>query len=173
MFFKRPVNINFITILAVVILLAGLAVAGVSAAMDLTNGVSTVGNEFLDLWRNEDYNEADVWGMLITGFAGLTGALFVVVCWTAAITLSIIAALLFIPLLIARLVYKNTGGRLLAYRIIMGVEYFFLSLFVLLLLGMMMGNVLSVVVLLPFSLIIIAIIVTNMMNTYSDRIKRY
>lgn len=173
MFFKRPVNINFITILAVVILLAGLAVAGVSAAMDLTNGVSAVGNEFLDLWRNEDYNEADVWGMLITGFAGLTGALLVVVCWTAAITLAIIAALLFLPLLIARLVYKNTGGRLLAYRIIMGVEYFFLSLFVLLLLGMMIGNVLSVVVLLPFSLIIIAIIVTNMMNTYSDRIKRY
>lgn len=55
----------------------------------------------------------------------------------------------------------------------MGVEYFFLSLFVLLLLGMMMGNVLSAAVLLPFSLIVIAIIATNMMNTYSDRIKRY
>lgn len=173
MFFKRPVNINFITILAVVILLAGLAVAGVSAAMDLMNGVSAVGNEFLDLWRSGDDNVAAGWGMLITGFAGLTGALLVILCWTAVITLAVIAVLLFIPLLIARLVYRNTGGRLLAYRIIMGVEYFFLSLFVLLLLGLMMGNVLSAVVLLPFSLIVIAIIATNMMNTYSDRIKRY
>ena len=99
--------------------------------------------------------------------------MLVILCWTVAITLAVIAALLFIPLLTARLVYRNTGGRLLAYRIIMGVEYFFLSLFALLLLVMTVGNVLSAIILIPFSLIMIAIIAVNMVNTYSDRIKRY
>lgn len=169
MFFKRPVNINFITILAVVILLAVFAVASGCAAMSISDEVNTVGHQFNDLRVSAD----DGWGIVITGFAGLTGAILVVLCWTVAITLAVIAALLFIPLLTARLVYRNTGGRLLAYRIIMGVEYFFLSLFVMMLLGMVAGNVLSVVILLPFSLIIIAIIVLNMVNTYSDRIKRY
>ena len=169
MFFKRPVNINFITILAVVIFLVVFAVASGCAAMSIADEVNTVGNQFNDLRASTD----DGWGIVITGFAGLTGVMLVILCWTVAITLAVIAAILFIPLLTARLVYRNTGGRLLAYRIIMGVEYFFLSLFALLLLGMAVGNVLSVVILLPFSLIISAIIVLNMVNTYSDRIKRY
>ncbi len=169
MFFKRPVNINFITILAVVIFLAVFAAASGCAAMSISDEVNTVGNQFNDLRASRD----DGWGILLTGFAGLTGAILVVLCWAVAITLAVIAALLFIPLLTARLVYRNTGGRLLAYRIIMGVEYFFLSLFALMLLGMMAGNVLSAVILLPLSLIIIAITAVNMVNTYSDRIKRY
>lgn len=173
MFFKRPVNINFITILAVVILLAGLAVASGCAAMSISDEVNTVGHQFNDLRAGGDDNVVGGWGILITGVAGLTGAILVVLCWTVAITLAVIAALLFIPLLTARLIYRNTGGRLLAYRIIMGVEYFFLSLFALMLLGMAVGNVLSVFILLPFSLIIIAITAVNMVNTYSDRIKRY
>ncbi|MBD5536016.1 MAG: hypothetical protein HDQ99_10230 [Lachnospiraceae bacterium] len=169
MFFKRPVNINFITILAVVIFLAVCAVASGCAAFNISEGVNTVGNQFNDLRASTD----DGWGIVITGFTGLTGVMLVIVCWTAAITLAVIAALLFIPLLTARLVYRSTGGRLLAYRIIMGVEYFFLSLFALLLLVMAVGNVLSAIILLPFSLIMIAIITVNMVNTYSDRIKRY
>lgn len=56
---------------------------------------------------------------------------------------------LFILLLIARLIYRNTGGRLLAYRIIMGVEYVFLSLLILLLFSMMTGSLTSIVYLLP------------------------
>ena len=169
MFFKRPVNINFITILAVVIFLAVCAVASGCAALNISEGVNAVGNQFNDLRASTD----DGWGIVITGFAGLTGVMLVILCWTVAITLAVIAALLFIPLLTARLVYRNTGGRLLAYRIIMGVEYFFLSLFALLLLVMTVGNVLSAIILIPFSLIMIAIIAVNMVNTYSDRIKRY
>lgn len=173
MFFKRPVNINFITILMVVIVLAGLSAVSVGVAMNLTDGLSAVGNEFNELRAGGDDNAVAGWGILITGFAGLTGAILVVLCWIVAITLAVIAVLLFIPLLIARLVYKNTGGRLLAYRIIMGVEYFFLSLFALLVFGLMAVNVLSAVILLPLLNIIIAIIATNMVNTYTDRIKRY
>ena len=169
MFFKRPVNINFITILAVVIFLAVCAVASGCAAMNISEEVNTVGHQFSDLRASAD----DGWGIVITGFAGLTGVMLVILCWTAAITLAVIAVLLFIPLLAARLVYRNTGGRLLAYRIIMGVEYFLLSLFALLLLVMVVGNVLSAIIRLPFSLMIIAITAVNMVNTYSDRIKRY
>lgn len=169
-FWKKPVNVNFMTILMVVLLLIGLAVACGSVAMRTAGEVGAIGREFNSL-RMQGGDGVTGWGALLTGFIGLTGAAVVILCWTVAIVLAVTAAFLFLPLLIARLVYRNTGGRLLAYRIIMGVEYVFLSLFVLLLLGMMAGTVMSVIILLPLVLIIIAIIAVNMVNTYSDRIK--
>lgn len=112
------------------------------------------------------------WGTLFTGFAGLTGALLMIVCWTVAITMSVMAVLIFIPLLAARLVYRNTGGRLLAYRILMGIDYFLLTLLTLLFCSVWLEDILGAIFFLPFILVLIAIIVVNMVNTYSDRIKR-
>lgn len=171
MFFKKPVNVNFITILAVVLLLVGLGAVSGCAAMSISDGVSAAGSKFQELLV-QGGDTVSGWGTLFTGFAGLTGALLMIVCWTVAITMSVMAVLIFIPLLAARLVYRNTGGRLLAYRILMGIDYFLLTLLTLLFCSVWLEDILGAIFFLPFILVLIAIIVVNMVNTYSDRIKR-
>lgn len=171
MFFKRPVNVNFITILPIVILLGVLAGLSGMAAVSVAEEVGVVSGKIGSMRGNVD--DVTGWGILILGLAGAISSALVVLCWVAAITLLVIALLLFIPLLAARLVYRNRGGRLLAYRIIMGVEYVFLSLFILLLISLMADVVISAVILLPCILLVGAALVVNIVNTYSDRIKRY
>ncbi len=171
MFFKKPVNINFITVLIVVLLLIGLGVVSGCAAMSLSYDVSALGGKLPELWGQGD-NPAAGWGVLLTGFAGLTVALVTLICWAVAITASVMAALIFIPILAARLVYRNTGGRLLAYRILMGIDYFLLTLLTLMLSSVWLEDILGSIVFLPFILILAAIIAVNIINTYTDRIKR-
>ena len=84
------------------------------------------------------------------------------------IIMVVYALLLFVIALAARLVYKDSGGRLLAYRIIMGIEYALQGIMeVLLIISITrlptIGNVLGAVIL-------GAEIIYGAINTYTPRI---
>lgn len=77
------------------------------------------------------------------------------------------AFIVFFPALLARLLYKKSDGRILAYRMIMGIDYVIITAIALVMLG---GTELSAFWLIPLGML--AIVVCGAINTYSERIKR-
>lgn len=169
-FFKKPVNVNFISVLSIIILLAGLAVIFGIFAAGAGNESAAVGSA-IDEMRAGEVGDVEGWGMLLMGAVGLTGVMVSAFCWFFAIIFFLMALFLFIPLLTARLLYSNAGGRLLAYRIIMGITYL-LMLPLLMLLFSFIGMSVSITVFAILGVLLLLVVLgLNVINTYSNRIK--
>lgn len=169
-FLKKPVNVNFILILAVVILLAGLALASGIFAAGVGNEASAIGSQIEDM-RAGEIDDVTGSGILLLGAVSSPVILVSAFGWILAVVLFMMALFLFIPLVTARLLYRDTGGRLLAYRIIMGITYVLLLPLPLLLFSLVGQSVPVTVSAVLGALLVLAVIVVNVINTYSDRIK--
>lgn len=169
-FFKKPVNVNFISVLSIIILLVGLAVTIGIFAAGAGNESSAVGSAINEM-RAGEVGDVEGWGMLLMGAVGLTGVMASAFYWFFAIIFFLMALFLFIPLLIARLLYSNTGGRLLAYRIIMGITYLLMLPLLMLLLSFIgIGIPITIFAILGV-LLLLVVLGLNVINTYSNRIK--
>lgn len=165
----RPVTFNLVSVAVVAAL---IMLMGVVCTFTL-DSVSTINTDLRtdmeETIENADESLFDVEGYsvifkgMLYGFVAF-GELFVVM---VAILCGFGAFIVFFPALLARLLYKNSNGRILAYRIIMGIDYVIITAIALVMLG---GMELSAVWLIPLGML--AIVVCGIINTYSERIRR-
>lgn len=170
MFWKRPVNVNFITMLAVVLLLfigAGFFGKIGSDYQDIANDAHRYAEDILE----KGADTVSGWGVIFGEIGAGTVMLASGIMFLFMLFLLFFAFAMLVPLIIARCVYKNQGGRLLAHRILMGVVYAmsWILIFVLFSLFTSSPSVLLFITLLVLS----GITIWNMVNTYSARIRQY
>lgn len=168
MFWKKPVNVNFVTVLLVsILLLVGVVLCG-SALIQL----QTASQGMADYIESTEAGPVSGWGIIGAGIGWGFTALAQAVVLMALLVILFFFCLLTIPLVIARCIYRKEGSRLLAYRILMGFVYVILA-------GMTVftGFFLreypeEMLVGIPVILGLLAILGINVVNTYSGRIKR-
>lgn len=163
-------NINFITILIVVLLLFVVAGLCGKASSDYQDAASQAHGYAADI-REKGVDTVSGWGVIFGELGAGTMMLASGIMFLVMITLLVIAFAALVPLVIARCVYKNHGGRLLAYRILMGVVYAVLLILIISIFSIFTSSpsVLMLIILFVLS----GITVWNMVNTYSGRIRRY
>lgn len=170
MFWKRPVNINFITMLTVVLLLFVVAGFCGKAGYDYQDVASQAHGDAADILEN-GVDTVSGWGVIFGELGAGTMMLASGIMFLVMFTLLVFAFAILVPLVIARCVYKNHGGRLLAYRILMGVVCAVMGILIISIFSFFTS---SPSVLLLFILFVLSgITVWNMVNTYSARIRRY
>ena len=118
----------------------------------------------------DEIGDVEGYAMLIdlfgAGFAGLAGLIF----YMGGVILTPYSGLVIAITIIARLIYKKTSGRILAYRIIMGIDFAVLILppVFLLVISLMEGTAVSVA--LFYLAGAAAMLVAGCRWTYTDRI---
>ncbi len=165
----RPVTFNFVsvTILAVLIMLAGiLGTLSLSSASTVKADIKTEIDETFENAGEDGIDDVEGYSLIFYGLGyGIAtigevfGAAIILLCGLGAF-------IIFFPALLARLLYKNSDGRILAYRIIMGIDYVIITAIALMMLG---GSALLTDWLIPLG--ILAIVVCGIINTYSNRIR--
>lgn len=172
---KKILNFNFIT---VVILAAMIALIAAFAWINLSNVSTGVNNDISEMYdTNEDGEIDDVegWAFLfggsVLGLANLSigFAKLVIVLVSGAFVVFII-----VPAIIARLIYRSEKGKILTYRIFMGISYVWMGILASLLGNVILSGGMTVitVVLAVLLLYIIAVLILGIRNTYTKRIQR-
>lgn len=170
MFWKRPVNINFITILTVVLLLSVVAGLCGKAGYDYQDAASQAHGYAADILE-KGADTVSGWGVIFGELGAGTMMLASGIMFLVMFTLLVVAFGMLVPLVIARCVYQNHGGRLLAYRILMGVVYAVMLILIISIISIFISS--PSVLLLIIIFVLSGITVWNMVNTYSARIRRY
>lgn len=168
----KAVNINFILILSVVCLLVGAALIILGITLPVFAEINGLGNSIQNTVSSGSVDDVEGWGVIMSAFVYALGVGSVFIFVVMMILLFLYAFLLFVPALIARLVYQNSGGRLLAYRILTGFDCGFLLLGAFALFSLVSGEHLLISLLVIIAaLAFIGIAVVCMVNTYSNRIE--
>ena len=165
---KRKVNINFILAL---VLVAGLLmipiVLGV-AVNDLSSDIDAPGDGISTALEDGEADEVEGYGMLLEGAGYGLGTFANAMLMVVIIMVGGYAGLLFVFAAMARLIFAKEGGRLRAYRILMGVEYV-LQAGIIVFLGNLLLSGFDIVFLLMI-LMIGAGLIYSAVNTYTKRI---
>lgn len=128
----------------------------------LKNDISTT------LETDDEIDDVEGYGIILQGISYGLGAFASALAFVFAILIGIYGFFMFLFAVIARCIFDKSGGRLLAYRILMGVEYALQAGIVVLFLNMVSSSF-SLPILL-ISLLLIACIAYSGVNTYSERI---
>lgn len=164
----KKVNINFILAIIIVVVLLVLSFSLWRAVQKADKELERIESSIDEKRQENEIDDVEGHGMILESFAYLIGGMGVILIKAILIIMVVYALLLFVIALAARLVYKDSGGRLLAYRIIMGIEYALQGIMeVLLIISITqlptIGNVLGAVIL-------GAEIIYGAINTYTPRI---
>ena len=179
----KKVTINFILSLVFVVALTILTVISASAYSDIRTELKKTSS---DISADHDYYDEieDISGyaLLAKNFGVLLGAFGVAILLAVAIALGLYAFLLFLFALIAKLVYRPEGGRLMAYRILMTIEYLFQGGIAYFLGGttidiiseghLTQNDITYCIVMIILTLTTIGLILYSAVNTYSSKIKQ-
>lgn len=167
----RPVTFNFASVTVIAVICALLAILCVWAGME----AFTVGDELktsIETTRNnagpEGVGDVEGYGIIVNGIGYLAASGAGIFAMAGAIMLVIVGVMIFAPALLAKLLYQKENGRILAYRIIMGIDYGIITVLAVSLLLMM--EELSALIVVPGGLLVI--VVCGIFNTYTDRIWR-
>ena len=162
----KKANINFILAMVVVVAMLLISFTVWRAVSKADKELEQIENSINEKRQGDEIGDVEGYGIIMESFGYLIGGLGVIALKLALIFLTGYAALLFLVALIARLVYKNSGGRLLAYRIIMGIEYALQSIIeVLFIISVVQGPNISNVLI---SLLLGANIIYSARNTYTQ-----
>ena len=156
---KRAVNFNFVTALVIAIVLVAAATLFYIGAWSAQK----------QLEQYELQGDAQSFTTLIKGVGYVFGYILLGIIQVFSVLVAVIGGLLFLLNLAARLIHTPyDGGRLLAYRILMGIEYGIISILAILFICFLWEQW---YIWLPCSGYCLAITVFGCINTYSDRIK--
>lgn len=126
---RRPVNLNLILIAAVAAALLLFAAYSHHLLGGVQGQLSDMRQELGELYSNAPLEDVAGYALLFGGAAYGIGRLSALVFELTCVVLPAVAAvLMLIPAVMARVVYAPFGGRLLAYRILMGFSLVFLCL---------------------------------------------
>lgn len=166
---KKAVNFNFISILIISITLLISAAAMYSSILSSQNDLTHTKTAIERIRDQDEIGDVEGYGLLLSYTAYGLGSAAVALGKLVCIVILIMAVFLFIPNLLARLIYSASGGRLLAYRIIMGFEY--ISVLLIALLGIsLFGSIWWLKILCGGYCLVITVI--GCINTYTSRIKK-
>ncbi len=120
----KKVNINFILTLILPTVLVVVAIATKCWLVTLEAELDGLKTEMDVELQAEEIDDVAGYGLIAQSFGYTAGmVIFIVAELFFVILPSIFAIILFVPALIARCIYSERKGRLLAYRILMGIEY--------------------------------------------------
>ena len=165
---KKAVNFNFISILIISVLLFVLALAVQFYISPFQSELSDLKGTISDIQQQDEIGDVEGYAFLFGGAAYAFGAFTTGITIAICVIVEVLAILLFIPNLIARIVYSANGGRLLAYRIIMGIEYAGVTVFSILLIWLSWKNW---AICIPCGGYCLAITIIGCIKTYTARIK--
>lgn len=169
---KKQVNKNFILMLTLVAMLLLVIILGITMVYVLNSGMNGLQSDISRMRSKDEIGDVEGYGIIVNSIGyGLAGMgkllilLFLIVIPTA------LASFIFVFALMARLIYKDTPGRILTYRILMGFS--FAGQIMMFLTGLFMlksggwGSLISMVV----SAYIFWALFMGMRGTYTNRIK--
>lgn len=165
---KKRANFNFLSILLISVVLLILAAVLCFLTFSATDELTGTREKIEGILQQDEIGDVEGYALLASGGAYAIGAFATGFMIVMCVLIVIAAVALFLPNLIARLVYAPAGGRLIAYRIIMGFEYAFVILFGLLC-GSLFKSKLWIAMLSCGYCVMITII--GCINTYTARIK--
>ncbi|MBQ7919684.1 MAG: hypothetical protein IJ324_07080 [Lachnospiraceae bacterium] len=166
---KKKVNINFILVIVLVAAMMLVPIVlGVAYAELNSEMVSLKSSMDATLESNDEIEDVEGYGLIAESIGYGFGAFAGILVLAMIIIVAGYALLLFVFALIARLVFAREGKRLLAYRILMGIDYVLQVGLVLFLGEMLLGefNVGPLVLM----LLVLAGLVYSARNTYTKRI---
>lgn len=172
-FIKRPVNFNFVSMLFIVALLVCGVILSVYADSWIGNSeLDELGSSINETLSQDEIGDVEGYGVIIESIVYGIGKIGEVFFWGLMIMCSVIISLIIIILsIISRAVYSaEKPKRLLAYRIIMGVCYFFMLASCLLFSVLFFFNLITAVLAAIFDILVIAAFIIGIGNTYSEKI---
>lgn len=171
---KKVLNFNFIT---VTILAVMLVLTAVFAWMNLSDISTEVNNNISEMYDPNDDGEIDDvegWGFIFGGSVlGLASLSVGFVKIVSVLVTGFFVIFIMVPAIIAKFIYRAEKGRILAYRILMGVSYACMGMLASSLGnwifsgGMTVNTVVSAVLL----LYTVAVLILGIRNTYTKRIR--
>lgn len=160
----KKVTINFIMSMAVVaLMLVCIVILGVASAK-ISDGCNSAKNEISATRQKDEIGDVEGYGIAVNGIGYGFGALTGFVILVIEILIGGYALLLFVFAAIARAVFSKQGKGLIAYRVLMGIEYVLQGGLVLFCIKVMS------VPLMILAALVAAAIVYGSINTYTDRI---
>lgn len=121
---KKQVNQNFILTLTLVALLLLVIISGVVLAEAVNSKMDGIQSEIESAQDQDEIGDVEGYGIIANGVGYVFGVIGIIAIVAYLIIIPAILALyIFIFALIARLIYKETSGRILAYRILMGFSF--------------------------------------------------
>ncbi len=165
---KKKVNINLILAL---VLVAGLLMIPIALGVivnDMSGELDALGEEMSTAFEDGEIDTVEghglIWQGAGYGFGAFAGTMLMIVIFMVGGY----AGLLFVFAVMARIIFAKEGGRLLAYRILMGVEYVLQAGIVVFLISMLLEGFDFVFLLM--TLMILAGLIYSARNTYTKRI---
>lgn len=171
---KRPVNFNFLAIMILVILLFLAGLVMWSAVLDADAELLGMKGEINEIQSRDEIGDVEGYGLLGYMIAYGVGSFVVMAVKILFVWIPLFMGLILLVLaVLSRAVYADNGGRLLMYRIIMGIGYILLAAMAGLLAGLlsMWSGILAFVLVGSLLAYVTAIIILGIRNTYTDRIK--
>lgn len=165
---KKKVNINLILAL---VLVAGLLMIPIALGMivnDMSGELNELGEEMSTAFEDGEIDTVEGHGLILEGAGYGLGAFAGTMLIIIIFMVGGYAGLLFVFAVMARLIFAKEGGRLLAYRILMGVEYVLQAGIVVFLVSMLLEG--FDIVFLLMTLMVLAGLIYSARNTYTKRI---
>ena len=165
---KKKVNINLILAL---VLVAGLLMIPITMGIvvnEVSGGLDLLGEDMSKAYADGQIDTVEGHGRIVEGAVYGFGVFSVTALIVVIFMVGGYAGLLFIFAVLARLVFAKTGGRLLAYRILMGIEYVLQAGIVVFLISILSEG--FDIMFLILALMITAGLIYSGINTYTKRI---
>lgn len=165
---KRPVNFNFTSVAAISLLFISIAVTGYIMCLSAETELSEIKNDIDRISSQEEIDDVGGYGLiaesLIYGFGKIGSTLFFGFIVCLPIIISVIIAIFAV---ISRVVYSaENRKRIIAYRIISGLNYFFIFVSALLYTLIFFDYAVTIIL----ALLIALALIINIRNTYSKKI---
>ena len=172
---KKVLNFNFIT---VAILAVMLVLTAAFAWMNLSDVSASVNQEIDEMYDPNDDGEIDDvegWGFIFGGSVlGLASLSVGFVKIASVLVTGFFVIFIMVPAIIAKFIYRAEKGRILAYRILMGVSYIWMGVLTFILGDVLLSGGMTVVTVVSAVLFLytVAVLILGIRNTYTKRIRR-
>lgn len=135
------------------------------------NGLEGMGEDINTIFEDGEVDTVEGHGAIFEGSILFVGAFVGAVVLVLVILMGGYAFLLILFAVVARVVFAPRGGRLLSYRILMGIEYVLQAGVVFFLITILLEETgLSFIIVLAITAAVVAGLVYSAVNTYSNRI---
>lgn len=172
-YIKRPVDFNFVSVLTVAAFLVVLMIISLIIYLSGNAELNEMGASINATRSEAEIDDVEGYGLIVESISyGLGVFGNALILGFGVVIPGIISVIIAAFAVTARLIYSDTNkNRLLAYRIVSGLGYFFMLAFCLM--YSVIFFCIDIVLIIPaiiFDLLVIAVFIMCIRNTYSERI---
>ncbi len=172
-YIKRPVNFNFVSVLTVAAFLVVLLLICLVIYIDGEAELNEIGARIDETRSEAEIDDVEGYGLIVESIGYGLGAFGnALLLGFGVIIPGIISAVIAVFAVTARLIYSDTNkNRLLAYRIVSGIGYFFMLAFCLMYSTFfLLIDIATAIPAAVFDILVIAVFIIGVKNTYSEKI---